>query len=473
MMSRQDERYTMLSTLPASLGHRRLAKFVLCASVLLFVALAPFAKVQLAPMWAFIPIYESWVVFSDFVTAVILYNQFCSFRSHALLLLAIGYLFTGCMAIVHMLTFPGVFAPAGLLGAGPQTTAWLYMFWHGGFPLFAIAYAAFKERESTVPSPGLQTRFFSRRIVACGVFGIMVAIGALTLIATKGQSWLPAIMEGNHYTAAMAVVVGSVWLLTLLAFALLWRRRLKSVLDLWLSVVLCAWLIDIALSSVLNHGRFDVGFYSGRIYGLLATSFVLFVLLVESGMLYARLIELAGMLDHLASTDPLTGIANRRVFEEALDLEWRRSLRNGTPISLLMIDIDHFKLYNDRYGHMKGDQCLRSVAKALADVTYRAGDIVARYGGEEFVIVLPGASLDQARIFGERAAEAVRALAIPHDRSSTAPHVTVSIGISGEPTPLADYATILSIADQALYQAKRAGRNQVAVIAPDAATCSE
>jgi signal transduction histidine kinase len=116
--------------------------------------------------------------------------------------------------------------------------------------------------------------------------------GAFALLATVGQNSLPEIMQGNHYTPVMIGVVSSVWALSLIALVLLWRRRPRSVLDLWLLVVMCAWLFDIALSAVLNAGRFDVGFYAGRVFGLLAASFVLIVLLLETGILYARLVEL-------------------------------------------------------------------------------------------------------------------------------------------------------------------------------------
>jgi PAS domain S-box-containing protein len=122
------------------------------------------------------------------------------------------------------------------------------------------------------------------------VAAVLVVVGGCTLLATAGHDALPPIMQGHHYTPTMRSVVASVWLLSLLALVVVWRRRPHTVLDLWLMVVLWAWLCDIALAAVLNHGRFDLGFYAGRIYGLLAASFVLGVLLLEHGTLYARLV---------------------------------------------------------------------------------------------------------------------------------------------------------------------------------------
>jgi len=254
-------------------------------SAAIFIAAVPFAKVRLAPVLAFIPIYQSALAVNDLITAVLLFGQFSFLRSRGLLLLASGYLFTALMAIVHMLTFPGLFTPTGLLGAGPQSTAWLYMFWHGGFPALVVAYALSKEQPHETDPP----RGRASVVVLARVTAVAAVAAGFALLATAGHDALPAIMQGHHYTPAMIVVVSSVWALSLLALVTLWRRRPHSVLDLWLMVVMCAWLFDIALAAVLNAGRFDLGFYAGRVYGLLAASFVLAVLLVENGRLYFEL----------------------------------------------------------------------------------------------------------------------------------------------------------------------------------------
>ena len=272
-----------LSILPAQRGERRVALAVVMTLLAIFIATAPFAKVQLPRLDAFIPIYESALTFNDLVTAVLLFGQFTILRSRAMLLLASGYLFTGLMVIAHLLSFPGLFAEGGLLGAGPQTTAWLYMFWHGAFPLLVMCYALH-------PVAGGKEMKSGRRAVMFGSIGAVAAmVCAIVALTTAGQALLPAIMDGNRYTPAMIGVISVVWLMSLLALGLLWRRRPHSVLDLWLMVVMCAWLCEIALSVVLNGGRFDLGFYAGRIFGFAATCFVLLVLLLETRALYARL----------------------------------------------------------------------------------------------------------------------------------------------------------------------------------------
>jgi GAF domain-containing protein len=279
-----------LSTLPAGRRERRRAAAVVALSVAVFALAAPFAKVPLAQVWAFIPIYESALVINDLITAILLFGQFRILQSRALLVLASAYLFTAALAAAHALTFPGLFAPTGWLGAGAQSTAWLYMFWHAGFPLLVICYAVLKEKRSgTKRSPR-----HARRAILGAAAVTFAAAAALTLLATAGQDMLPAIMRGSHYTPTMMTVIASVWALVLIALAVLWRRRPHSVLDVWLMVVLCAWVFDVALAAMLNEGRFDLGFYAGRIYGLAAASLVLGVLLLENGALYARLAESSG-----------------------------------------------------------------------------------------------------------------------------------------------------------------------------------
>lgn len=458
-----------LSTLTASPGERRLALGVLLLSLIVFAALAPFATQQLPAVPAFIPAYQSSLVVIDLITAALLFSQFFSFRSRALFILACGYLFTATMTVVHTLTFPGLFAPGGLLGAGPQSTAWLYMFWHGGFPLFIIAYAALKDHGGP-PAP------FAGRppVVLLPAFaGVLAAVLGLTLLVTAGQDLLPAIMAGNRYTPAMIVVVSTVWLLGVAALAMLWLRKPHSVLDLWLMVVMCAWLIDVALSAVLNQGRFDLGFYAGRVYGLLAASFVLLVLLVESGMLYRQLLQLTTTLQRLTTLDALTGIANRRAFDGALESEWCHATRSGLPLALMMIDIDHFKSYNDSYGHVAGDRCLQAVAATLRAGAQRTTDLVARYGGEEFAVLLPQTDAAAAAEIGERLRQAVEALAIPCPASAIG-RISISVGVAAFSAAnaacpkegcgkRASATALVEIADRQLYAAKAAGRNRVVV----------
>jgi diguanylate cyclase (GGDEF)-like protein/PAS domain S-box-containing protein len=168
-----------------------------------------------------------------------------------------------------------------------------------------------------------------------------------------------------------------------------------------------------------------------------------------------------GRLAVLAHSDHLTGLANRRRFALQLQREASRACRDGSPLAIVMIDIDRFKLFNDRYGHPAGDRCLRAVAQAVAAAVQRPGDLAARYGGEELVVLLPATTLAGARVIAERIAEAVRARAIPH-AGGIGGIVTVSIGVAaGVPDSAADADLLLAEADRALYGAKAAGRARV------------
>lgn len=274
-----------LSTVPATSQDRRAALAVIIVSLLIFIALAPFAQTPLKPVWAFIPIYETVLVLNDLFTALLLYGQFSNLRERPLAVLASGYLFTCLMAAFHALSFPGLFTPAGLLGAGTQSTVWLYMFWHTGFPLFVIAYTLLKgRRTSTLPD----ARSCSRFIALCIASTVFLA-GGLTILTTAGHDLLPVLLGKYGYTTVMRFVTTVVWATSLAAFIVLLRHRLSSVLELWLMVVVFAWLIDVALSTQINAGRFDLGFYSGRIYGAVAASLILAILLLENTGLYAQL----------------------------------------------------------------------------------------------------------------------------------------------------------------------------------------
>ncbi|HAE22224.1 MAG TPA: hypothetical protein DCG47_07875 [Spirochaetaceae bacterium] len=169
-----------------------------------------------------------------------------------------------------------------------------------------------------------------------------------------------------------------------------------------------------------------------------------------------------------ALIDGLTGIANRKGFDYTLEREYLRLQRSGASLSLIMIDIDHFKKYNDRYGHVEGDECLRKVALALQDSLIRTPDYLARFGGEEFVVILPDTLSNGAMVVAERLRKVVEALAIPNEDSDTSPYVTISLGV-GCTRPRRDESPehIIQLADAALYNAKDAGRNKVGLAGVD------
>jgi diguanylate cyclase (GGDEF)-like protein len=183
----------------------------------------------------------------------------------------------------------------------------------------------------------------------------------------------------------------------------------------------------------------------------------------------ARLIQLTHKLqeanqtlERLSLMDGVTGIANRRFLDLVLDREWKRSIRHLLSFSLVMIDIDYFKHFNDTYGHQSGDDCLRKVGRALTGTLKRPGDLLGRYGGEEFLAVLPDTDYSAAFSIAQSLQESINALKIPHAASQTESHVTISLGLAtSTPGQKIEMDELLSLADQALYKAKREGRNRI------------
>jgi len=167
-------------------------------------------------------------------------------------------------------------------------------------------------------------------------------------------------------------------------------------------------------------------------------------------------------LENLSQIDGLTNVSNRRFFDEIFTQEWQRCSREKLPLSLILCDVDFFKLYNDHYGHQMGDQCLIKVAKVISTAIKRPGDLVARYGGEEFVVILPNTDSKGTLQIAELIRDQVQQLKIPHPASKISNYVTLSLGIASVvPTPKGISKALIAVADKALYQAKQQGRNRV------------
>jgi len=269
------------ATLPAEgrprPGEQRRALAAAMVSAVVFLAVVPFARVPLPQLPAFVSVDQTAVAVSALITAALLFGQFATARTEALLALTLGYLLTGFFAVAQILTFPGLFAAEGLLGAGPQSAAWLYMASRATFALAVLAYASFGQRRRG--RHGVPGRLGSA--AAASVGGALAVTCGVTLLAIAGRDQLPPIIQEDRYLPAMLPVAVAIGLVDLAALFTLWRRRPHSVLDLWIMVATCAWLFDIALAAGLNLGRFDLGYYAGRTFGLFASTFVLLVLLLE------------------------------------------------------------------------------------------------------------------------------------------------------------------------------------------------
>lgn len=266
-----------LATLPPTRAQERSALAVTAACCVVFALLVPFAKQPLARASAFVPMYESAMALANAVTAVLLLGQFQVNRSRPLYLLVLGYLFTALLAVLHMLSVPGLFAPSGLLGGNGQTTPWLYIAWHGAFPLFVVGYA----RAGSKPLPA--------RSMRAGAGAVCVLAALLGLVVTAGARFLPVLLDSGVHAGVHAEAIDALLVLGAVALAAVAYKRPRSVLDLWLTVVMVAWILEIALAVTLNGGRFDLGFYGGRLFGLGAALVVLCALVIENVRVHTRL----------------------------------------------------------------------------------------------------------------------------------------------------------------------------------------
>ncbi len=429
-------------------GHRVVAAGVAVALVTLAAIVLPFSHGQLREHPGFMPAFGTMVLLVDALTAGLLLVQAQQTRDRSGLRLAAAYLFTSLIIVPHLLAFPGVLAVQSVIG-GPSSAIWLWCIWHGGFPLGVIWFV--------LGRPGQLPRLALVRTVAV-VCLVTAGLGAL---ATADLSWMPQIIVAGQYNRLNTLGIGpAILIATVVAEILvLVRLRCRNPIAVWLSVALLAAILDVSLT-LAGGGRFTLGWYAARGLSLMTSLTVFFALISELMREAGRVAGMNSQLERMLRTDVLTRLANRRAFNTGLETEWRRANREQTALSLLMIDIDWFKGFNDRYGHPAGDVCLQQVAAALADQVQRPADLATRLGGEEFAVLLPSTEEIGAHQVAERIRAAVAALELPH-ASSALGHLTVSIGVATiRPFESGlEACQLVSWADEALYAAKAAGRN--------------
>jgi signal transduction histidine kinase len=273
------------ATVPPSPRQRQAALATAAMLFVAFAALAPFAAIPLLRIDSFVPAVEAIILLTDLITAILLFHQFSILRMPGLLVLASGYLFSALIIVPHILTSPGAFYRTGLLGAGLQSTPWLYTFWQFGFIAAVIGYASFKNVTGQE-----DTRARSRvPPIVTSVLAVVLMVCALTWVATGAQSLLPRLLIDEIGISPLGHAVTGVNLAaSVVALVLLWVRR-DSLLDLWLMVAVCALIAELTTVALVLVGRFCLGFYLGRIFSLVVSTAVLVVLMAEMARMHAGL----------------------------------------------------------------------------------------------------------------------------------------------------------------------------------------
>lgn len=428
------------------------------AIVVVTGATVPYAATALPVVAPFMPIFVAVVTLTEALTAYLLMVQFVAVRRLYLVPLAGAYAYVALLAPLQLMVFPGAFAPHGLLGGSSQSAVWMWVFWHGGFPLFIGA--SLLLRQSRVHGELSQRVSLVQGWLLFGLAPLLAL--AMAWLALR-EEVLPALIVGNSFKMLSNSLAGwTVWglnLVVLLLVVLLPKKR-QELVGLFLFTAMLASLADVTLA-LLASTRYSLGWYVSRLLSVVSSVSLLAGLVYQITQLYQELATTHASLLRSSSRDNLTGVYNRNSFDIAAQTEWQRAQRSGQPLSLVLVDIDHFKRYNDYFGHVQGDVCLHAVAQALARSVRRPTDMVARYGGEEFVIMLPGTRSEDALRIADHARRAVAALRIPAHAPGL--NVSFSAGCATWDTSagLPDLEALLVAADRALYKAKAQGRNQV------------
>ena len=435
----------------APVRQRRLAAIIAVALVAITLAAARYATIPLGAVGPFLPIFLTLAAGADGLTSYLLFTQARVGRSWPLLVLGLAYAYCAVVIVPHILTFPNVFAPEGLLGATAQTAVWFWVWWHAGFPIAILAYVA-----SVRIADGKDGVRISTPIIAVSLAVVVAFVSALLAFTIDESRALPQLVQAGHYGLLISTGIGPA-ILTLIGsalIALIVVTRLSNVANLWLAIALVATFCDCALT-LFAGGRYTLGWYLARLESIVASIVVLLSFLGGIATMFDQLAKLS----HL---DGLTGLLNRRAFDETFENQTTIAVRTKAPLSLLMLDVDWFKSFNDTYGHPRGDDALRTVAACIADTLPRRSDIAARYGGEEFVVILPATDQAGAEVVAERIRASVERRNMPHTDSRFG-HLTVSVGVatSVDGNRDAAYDALIARADAKLYAAKAGGRNTI------------
>jgi diguanylate cyclase (GGDEF)-like protein len=447
-----------LGEVPALPADRRRASALAAVIVVGALLVVPVISRPLGASYPIFSIVMALSISAIAITALLLWAQSRVTQSVPLTVLALGYELTAIVMIPYVMFYRGLWPQLGAwMSADTQTSGWMWVEWHGLFICSVIAYYLARAAQADVPE--LDARSFRRlqqRFLWCGAAFLALTVPSLIWIDGLPQLSVNGVLTPLFTGISFAMSLGAA-----AAIVLAYRTsRFRSVLDLWLAVACLSMFADVTLQHFAR--QFTAGWYASRVSILLAATAVLWVLLFQTANIYAQLVVTAERLRNESLTDVLTGLANRRSFDQRFAEMMRDCARETRPIALLMIDVDHFKAYNDAFGHQRGDDCLRAIGAMLLNGAARARDLVARIGGEEIAVIMPEVDLLGALVVAERMRLAVQSAAIAQGPSASHPVVTISVGVTATRDPAKTTVDdLVRGADRALYRAKNAGRNRV------------
>lgn len=420
---------------------------------LLFLVGGSISFMPKASLWPIVPgfiaICGIVIFFASLQTAFLLYSQSKLNLDSGISILACGYLWISFLALARTLFLPGILFSVQSFPENTQIAAWLWIIWHVIFPLCVIFYCLVN----------LGKISFSYRFLQWVFRTVPFIISLLIIVLIQVEDLLPSLIIGGNYDAIyldyfiLSLAVVSFAFLTL-------SRGLNNRQDLWLILAVTVHGFDV-FYGILGSARYSMGWYMGMISSVISSSIILSIFIYEIFSIAQSKSQENLYLKDMSEMDPLTGIANRRKFNRMFENLWQLSLRQQKSLCLILIDIDHFKLYNDSFGHPSGDRCLIKIARALSLIPKRKTDFTTRMGGEEFAILLYGVSEKIGNQIAEETRKAVELLGIPH-LDPPFLYVTISVGCG---TVIADATSspeeFFNQVDQALFKAKAGGRNRV------------
>jgi signal transduction histidine kinase len=385
-IQKQEQEFPLvIANTPATGQQRAIAVGVTCLLIVAAAAIAPFASIQLGRIDAFIPVLQTALSIADLITAILLFSQYSIQPQRALLALASGYLFSGSFAFLQTLAFPGGYAPAGLIGDGPNSPAWIYVLWHTTFPAAIIVYALSKDGIGVDALPVRSTR----ASIVTTLAGVLATVAVLTWIVTTKTEYIPSFYTddvrlqtqfGNQVNFAL-------WLWCAVALTVLFLRR-RTILDLWLMVTLLASMPNFLVAIVSSSVRFTIGWYAARCFVLVASCMLLTVLIVETMLLYSRLASAITLLrrertNRLLSVEAVMGAVAHELGTPlgaiALNANTALCQLRSTPPELQDLEETLGDIEADSY---RAGATISSIRELTTKTVHRAGLVSAEHVGQ-------------------------------------------------------------------------------------------